>query len=312
MIHETSNFASRPFRHYGLYSQGFRMGVVVVLALTALHGLWFYRSTLAREDAREVLGESEARRDALREEVRTRAAQLDVGAIEALNEKVIAANALIDSRRFSWTQFLSDLEQVLPARVFVHNISPSIQEEGVELRLSTISKEPADLVDFLNKLELSPRFLHAYPQNEREDTLQTLGRGIASEVEMLYVPFDSSRGEAQGEPLDETEAERPAEAEKPAEMGPLPPPVKGAGAAPPPSEEPKAETEKPAEMGPLPPPVKGAGAAPPPREEPKAETEKPAEAERPAGPPRPAKTYTAPPRSAEPEAGQGQEEEARP
>ncbi|UCF80107.1 MAG: hypothetical protein JSV08_06185 [Acidobacteriota bacterium] len=282
MIHEASNFASQPFRHYGIYSLGFRMGIVAVLALTALHGLWFYRSTLAREDAREVLGEFETRRDALREEVRTRAAQLDVDAIKALNEKVIAANALIDSRRFSWTQFLTDLEQVLPMRVFVHNISPSIQKEGVKLRLSTISKEPADLVDFLNELELSPHFSHAYPQNEREDTLQTLGRGIASEVEVLYVPF----GEAQGEPLGEGKAEaveekapekivaptssKPlpreepkAEMKKPAVMRPLPPPVKGTGAAPPSSEKPKAGAEEPAVVGPLPPPVEGTGAAPP-------------------------------------------------
>jgi Tfp pilus assembly protein PilN len=241
------------------------MGVVVVLALTALHGLWFYRSTLAREDARAILGESEAKRDALREEVRTRAAQLDVGAIEALNEKVVAANALIDSRRFSWTQFLSDLERVLPARVFVHSISPSIQKEGISLRLSTISKEPADLVDFLNELELSPLFLRAYPQNEREDTLQTLGRGIASDVEVLYVPFGFTRGEAEAE----------VEKEEPVEAG-SPRPVKGAGAAPPPGEKPGAEAKKPVEMGPLPPPVKGAS---PPSEEPEAEADKPAEME---------------------------------
>jgi Tfp pilus assembly protein PilN len=302
MIHETSNFASHPFRHYGLYSLGFRMGVVVVLALTALHGLWFYRSTLAREDAREVLGESEARRDALREEVRTRVAQLDVGTIEALNEKVTAANALIDSRRFSWTQLLMDLERVLPARVFVHNISPSIQEEGIKLRLSTISKEPADLVDFLNELEFSPYFSHAYPQNEREDTLQTLGRGIASDVEVLYVPFDPTRDEAQGE---YAEAHKPKEGKEEA-----PEKAEARHAAPPPGEEPKAEAEKPAKMGPLPPPVKGTGAAPPPEEEPKTEAEKPAEM----GPlPPPVKgTGTAPPRSAGPKAEQGQKEKTQP
>ena len=241
MIRESANFASHPFRHYGLYSLGFRMGVVVVLALTVLHGLWYYRNTLAREDAHEVLEESEVRRDALREEARARAAQLDAGTIKALNEKVLAANALIDARRFSWTQFLTDLEQVLPARVFVHNIAPSIGEEGVELRLSTISKEPVDLVDFLDELELSPLFWHAYPQNEREDTLQTLGRGIASDVEVLYVSFDSSRGGAQSEPFDEVEAEAGKE-EAPEEIG------APTSSEPLRSEKPEAEAEKPAEV----------------------------------------------------------------
>lgn len=194
MLRATLNFAAHPVRNYSLYSAGFRVALVALAGLTALHAVWLNRVLAARDDVAASLEEAETHALTAEEAVRAAELRLDRKNLAPLNDETAWANGLIAAYRFSWTELLDNLEQVLPPSVFVQAVVPSIKKDGtVELRLATVSKTPADLAVFLDALEASPIFAGAYPENEREDLLKSIGYGTMSDVKVLYLPEQAKK-----------------------------------------------------------------------------------------------------------------------
>jgi Tfp pilus assembly protein PilN len=75
-----------------------------------------------------------------------------------LNDRATYLNSLIDSRSFNWTEMFMDLEKLLPAGVRVVSIAPSLQREGVSVKLTVNANNAESEVKFLQALETSKVF----------------------------------------------------------------------------------------------------------------------------------------------------------
>lgn len=182
------NFAERPFQNWHVWTTLF--GVVGgLLVLGSLLHMWFFFSVRSNTlENRTRVEEVQARIQTALDAIAHYESMLSVSEIEALNEQTYYVNSLVTERLFSWTILMDDLEAVLPPRVYLHTIIPNQKDGLMSIQLSTVSKSPDDLIEFLNRLEASDRFARAFPGGEREEMRRTLGRGILSRIQVDYLP----------------------------------------------------------------------------------------------------------------------------
>jgi Fimbrial assembly protein (PilN) len=122
------------------------------------------------------------------------------------------ANELIDRRTFSWTAFFNQIESTLPPDVMLTSVRPLIDDKGTHISMVVLAKTPADVDEFMEKLEATGAFERVLPRNE-DQTAEGLNR---VQVEALYVPGQeppaSTPGEDKGEvgqPKTEPGAKKP-------------------------------------------------------------------------------------------------------
>jgi hypothetical protein len=94
------------------------------------------------------------------------------------------ANALIDRRTFSWTAFFNQIESTLPPDVMLTSVRPLIDDKGTHISMVVLAKTPADIDEFMEKLEATGAFERVLPRNE-DQTAEGLYR---VQVEAMYVP----------------------------------------------------------------------------------------------------------------------------
>ena len=87
------------------------------------------------------------------------AAKLDAEA--SINQQELAvvvtaareANALIDQRTFSWTEFFNLIEATLPADVMLMSVSPTVTDGETEVRMKVLARRAEDIDAFMESLE---------------------------------------------------------------------------------------------------------------------------------------------------------------
>lgn len=110
----------------------------------------------------------------------------------AVLERSKFLNALFESKSFSWTAVMMDLENVLPAGVQVTSIEPVISAEGdvnIHLRVSGPRELQVDLVRNLERSQrfLLPRVVNETAQEEQQGRLMSVGTGVPGGVEFEIV-----------------------------------------------------------------------------------------------------------------------------
>src|SRR5947207_2171253 len=80
------------------------------------------------------------------------------------------ANALIDQRTFSWTEFFNQIEATIPPDVMLTSVRPSFKEGVTRVTMIVLGKQTADLDEFIEKLEATGFFEQVYaPTSELTD-----------------------------------------------------------------------------------------------------------------------------------------------
>jgi Tfp pilus assembly protein PilN len=141
------NFASRNYRLSSLIAKGLLIGSVI-LALTASALLW--TSVSLRRDSvimEKKLKEAEAADAEVKPVLLGRA---------RLVKDLSAMSGLLESRRFSWTKFLSSLERAVPTGVAMKHIDFN-PREGT-LSLEGVAQSPEALRNLIVGLERSASF----------------------------------------------------------------------------------------------------------------------------------------------------------
>ena len=153
-----SNLATRPF--YNERAVHFVIGIagVIVLAITALNVIRVV--TLSRHhtelSARTNADRTEAGRltaDAAR--IRTTINKDELALVVAAAQE---ANALIDQRTFSWTEFFNQIESTLPPDVMLTSVRPSFKNDVTNVAMSLLARQAPDLEEFMDKLEATGSF----------------------------------------------------------------------------------------------------------------------------------------------------------
>lgn len=162
----TINLASRPFRNNVLHWTGLAVVVGLLIAFT-----WYNVS-----DYRAAEGDLERWMQALREHRESIALvdrdiarmKSDVAGMDlvAFSKRSDFANEIILSRLFSWTSLFDRLEQVMPPKVRLRSIRPSLGKEMIEITIDGMTPDHSSLIDFEEALIASEYFTFVYPVQE--------------------------------------------------------------------------------------------------------------------------------------------------
>jgi Tfp pilus assembly protein PilN len=96
------------------------------------------------------------------------------------------ANALIDQRTFSWTEFFNQIEATIPPDVMLTSVRPSFKDGVTRVTMIVKGRQTADIDEFMEKLEATGYFENIVPAtNEitedglRRATIQSVYVGSA-------------------------------------------------------------------------------------------------------------------------------------
>jgi Tfp pilus assembly protein PilN len=84
------------------------------------------------------------------------------------------ANALIDQRTFSWTEFFNQIEATIPPDVMLTSVRPSFKDGVTSVSMVVLGRKPADVDEFMEKLEATGAFENVLTANSEltDDGLQ--------------------------------------------------------------------------------------------------------------------------------------------
>jgi Tfp pilus assembly protein PilN len=129
------NLATHPLKNRRFFFLLFAVLTTLVLVISFAGGWTFWKYSKKNKDFRNDRGQIEKLiKDAKREELRL-SAQIEE-ASQKYQGKVDLLNTLILKKSFSWVEFLSALEESLPASCYIESMAPTLMENNqMEVRL---------------------------------------------------------------------------------------------------------------------------------------------------------------------------------
>ena len=174
---------SFPTLHLSLTAAGFSLlravqwGLTFVIAGSATVALWFWwDSRVIAELAAQREHATERAQETNRQFVQ-QASQAGMNVSEAraneLGHQVAFVNRLTEQRAFSWTRFLSDLEEAVPPHISISSVALDFKEIVITLNGTALTLK--DLTTLVNKLENHPAFRNVVLSQHRFQ--EQAGRG---------------------------------------------------------------------------------------------------------------------------------------
>ena len=121
------------------------------------------------------------------------------------------ANALIDQRTFSWTEFFNLIETTIPPDVMLTAVRPSFKDGVTHVGMLVLARRPEDIDEFMEKLEATGSFEDLVPSTG-DTTDAGLKRTLIESVYVAHPPQEQPA--AEGKP-----AQPPAPPAAPARGG---------------------------------------------------------------------------------------------
>lgn len=181
------NLASRPFRNVALFYFIFTMAVLVVVGLSFYNWLNYVHYVDNSRDIREEILREEAalRRQGHAFSYYERA--IESGKVEELRSYADFINRIISRRKFSWTELFNHFENIMPPRIMMVSINPTVDEGKIKINLRLIGDGYQNILRFIEDLEQSPVFSSVYPNTEGEKEHQGIKR-IDFKLQLDYFP----------------------------------------------------------------------------------------------------------------------------
>jgi hypothetical protein len=153
-----SNLSTRPFYNERL------VNLLLVLAAIAGLALAVFNATrlleLGQERSARVATQDKARAEAaaLRSAADREHRSVDRNTLMMLAAATGEANALIDERTFSWTEFFGLIEKTLPLDVRLLGVAPRAERDALRIDMRINSKRADDLEAFMDALNSTGSF----------------------------------------------------------------------------------------------------------------------------------------------------------
>ena len=160
------NLATRPF-----YNERAAHALLAAVALVVVFLTVFNVFRVLTLSSRNTALSVDIRRD---EETATRlraeAARLRARINQRELPQVMAgareANALIDRRTFSWTEFFNLIEKTLPENVMLTSVSPMVDHGRTIVDMTVMGRRAEDIDSFMEQLEATGAFRSVLPRSE--------------------------------------------------------------------------------------------------------------------------------------------------
>ncbi len=175
------NFASR---NYGL-AERIRAGVILTIILLAAAAAVMTWSALSLSSETRGLEKKAGEFEKTESEFKPLLAERD-----RILKDFTAMSGLIESRRFSWTELLTDVEKIFPLGVSLKKIDYG--RDGA-LTLDGTAQSPESLRNLMVGLERSPRFRDPYLKH------QSVDKGSISFNVVVYYKGNNASGVGQGQ-----------------------------------------------------------------------------------------------------------------
>ena len=158
-----TNLATRPFYNERAVHVVLGIAALLVIALTVFNVVRIV--SLSRHNTELSSRINQNRREAVR--LTQDAARIRRGINQAELNTIVAAaqeaNALIDQRTFSWTQFFNRIEATLPPDVMLTSVTPSFDDDTTIISMAVLARRPEDIDEFVEKLEATGAFEDVLP-----------------------------------------------------------------------------------------------------------------------------------------------------
>ena len=181
----TVNLATKPFADIGPAIKRLRMalGALAIIAIALWVALHFLHNQAEAARARaHSLDSSIAKVNQERQQAQVMMQQPDNAAV--LNQ-VASLNRLIDTKAFSWTLAMEDLESVLPGGVQVTTLEPIVDKKDGHITVRMRVVGPRDrAVELVQNLEHSRRFLQPRITGE---SAESAGTGQQQQLEPVSI-----------------------------------------------------------------------------------------------------------------------------
>lgn len=168
-----TNLATRPFYNERLVHLVLALVAVVVALATAANVRAIRHLTAAQAALTRQAAEMEVTARRLADEAAALTRQLQAEEMSVLATAAQAANALIERRAFSWTQFFNHIETTLPPEVMLTAVRPQVENRVLYVQMVVLSRRLEAVDTFMERLEATGAFgeLLARQEEKTEDGL---------------------------------------------------------------------------------------------------------------------------------------------
>ena len=191
-----TNLSTRPFYNERAVQLLLGCAAALVVLLTAFNAVRVV--TLSRQNTQLSSLVDRDRQEAARlnREAQRIRAGINTAELQATADAAAVANALIEQRTFSWTEFFNHIEETLPADVMLTTVQPSFSNGVTTVQMTVLGRRTEDIDEFMQKLEATGAFEDVLPAQEDpvDDGLHRLL------LRSVYVGTGQAEGAAAGRP----------------------------------------------------------------------------------------------------------------
>jgi hypothetical protein len=183
-----TNLATRPFYNERAAHVIIGLAAVVVLAITVLNGIRIVSLSRHNTELSSRIGAQQAEAERLTAEAGRIRRTIKKEDLDVVVFAADEANALIDQRTFSWTQFFNLIESTLPPDVMLSAVRPAVKDGQTLVTMGVLGKRAEDVDEFMERLEATGAFDQIIPASkDRTDeglhrvTIESVYTGVIDE-----------------------------------------------------------------------------------------------------------------------------------
>ena len=178
-----TNLSTRPFYNERAIQILLALAALVVVALTAFNAIRIMSLSRQNTELSSLVDRDRQEAQRLTREAQRIRAGINENELQRTADAAAIANALIDQRTFSWTEFFNRIEETLPADVMLSSVQPTFRRNVTTIQMVVLGKRIEDIDLFIQKLEATGAFQEVVPTQEdtTEEGLHRLS------VQSIYV-----------------------------------------------------------------------------------------------------------------------------
>jgi hypothetical protein len=176
-----TNLSTRPFYNERAVHVALALVAILVLAAAVFSVTRIIRLSRENTELASRASREQAEAERLGREADAVRRGINQKELALVAEAASEANALIDHRTFSWTEFFNYIEATLPPDVMLVAVSPAVARGQTRVSMTVLSRRNDDIDEFNEKLEATGAFENVIPA-QRIRTSEGLHRALLESV----------------------------------------------------------------------------------------------------------------------------------
>lgn len=161
-----TNLATRPFYNERAAHALLALIAAFVVAITGYNVYRIVSLSSRNTELAQAIQRDERAAANTRRETETLRAHINEQELSEVAAGAREANALIDQRTFSWTEFFNLIERTLPDNVMLTSVTPHVENGETQVTMTVVGRRPEDLDAFMEQLEGTRAFQDVLPRSE--------------------------------------------------------------------------------------------------------------------------------------------------